>query len=110
MTLTGKMVELIWFSFGKNSAKRSIIIKICIVEKQFLSVKLRILDEMLDPPAVKRTGTTYNSMHLIITFFQKQLSEIRTVLASNPCDEGFFQMLLNMSDLLKLIVRFRSDR
>ena len=109
MTLTAEMVELIWFRFRKDSAKRSIITEVGVMEEQLFSIDISVLNQMLDPPAVKRTGTAHNSMHLI-AFIQKQLSEVGTILTGNACDKGFFQMLLNMSGLHKLIVRFRSDR
>ena len=103
MTLTGEMVKLIWFCFGKDSAKRGIVTEVSIMKEQFLSIYSRVLNEMIDPPAVKGTGTANDPMHLI-TFFQKQLGEVRTILTGDTCDEGFFQMFLDISDLLELIV------
>ena len=91
MTLTGKMVELIWFGFGKNSTKRSIITEVGIMKEQLVSINTSVLNQVLDSPAVKRTGTTHNSMHLI-TFFQKQLGQIRAILSRDAGDEGFFQI------------------
>ena len=93
MTLTSKMIKLIWLSFGKDSAKRSIITKISIVKEQFLSINTQVLYQVLDPPAIKRTGSANNPMHLIIaTFFQKQIGKIRTILTGDACDKGFFQI------------------
>ena len=59
------------------------------MEEQFLSINSRILNEMLDPPAVKRTGTAHNSMHLI-TFFQKQLGQVGTILSGDARNKSFF--------------------
>ena len=108
MTLTRKMVKLIWFGLGKDSAKRGIITEVGIMKEQLHSIYVKVLDQMFYTPAVKRTGTANNPMHLV-TFFQKQIGQIRTVLSGNTSDEGFFKMLLNISDLLEFIVRFRSE-
>ena len=69
---------------------------------------------MLDPPAIKGTGTANNPMHFI-TFFQKQLGQIRTILSSDAGDESFFQMLLNIFENLlernhKISIRLKVHR
>ena len=61
------------------------------MEKQLFSINTGVLDQMLDPPAVKGTWTTYNPMYFI-TFLQKQLGQIRTILSGDACDKGFFQI------------------
>jgi hypothetical protein len=85
------MVDLIWFGFGKDSAKRCVITEVGIMKEQLLSINTSVLNQVLYPPAVKGTRTAHNSVYLI-AFFQKQLSEVGTILSGNACDESFFQI------------------
>ena len=78
------------------------------MKEQLLSIYVKVLDQVFHTPAVKRTGATNDPMHLI-AFIQKQIGQIRAILSGNACDEGLFQMLLNISDLLELIVRYRPN-
>jgi hypothetical protein len=50
---------------------------------------MRIFVKMVDPAPVEVTGTPDHSMDLI-TFFQKQLCKIRSILAGNSCNQSGF--------------------
>jgi hypothetical protein len=56
---------------------------------EFHAVDMRIPVKVVDPAGVEGRGAADHPVHFI-TFFEQQLSEIRTILAGNAGNEGFF--------------------
>jgi hypothetical protein len=55
-------------------------------------IDMRVLIEMVNALGIKRRGSALNAVH-DIAFFQKELSEVGTILASNAGDEGNFLII-----------------
>gem|GEM_PF-6665067 len=63
--------------------------QVAIVEVQLDPVDMRIAIKMVDAARIESRSAANDAMHFV-TFVEQQLGEIRTVLARDAGDEGFF--------------------
>ncbi len=61
------------------------------MKKELLAADLRVIVEMVDPAGIERAASADYPMDFV-TFFKQKFSEIRSVLAGDAGDEGFFHV------------------
>ena len=57
--------------------------------KKYTLIHNSVIPEMVYPSGIKRTASADDAMNFV-AFFKKQFCQVRTVLAGNAGDEGFF--------------------
>src|SRR5690606_1594692 len=90
--LCTQVVHFVGLHFLQNTGKVRRVGEITVVQNKILIINMRILVNMVYPLCIKQRCTTLNTMNLV-TLFQQELCQVRTVLASNTGDKCFFQQL-----------------
>lgn len=101
MTLGPEVVDFIWLKHVEKFDEVCGVTQITVVEKKPHAVNVGILIEMVDALSVESACTTDDAVHFI-SFLQEELSEVRTILASDTSDESFLQCFLRMFMLSSL--------
>ena len=109
MALGAEVVDLGGLYLAKRAIRGGRIREIAVMEKEARVFVVGIPIEVVDPIRIERAGATNDTVNFV-TFFEKQLGQIRAILARNSGDQCLFHRLRKDHLRLALSIRMRRFR
>src|SRR5579862_5241331 len=97
VTLRRQIVNFIRLHCIEHTPQASAVSDIAIMQHHFWLGIMRIHIEMFETPGVECRGSSDDAMDLIATI-RKKLRKVRSILAGDPSDQGFFHFTASDTD------------
>ena len=89
MALGPEVIDLIGLQVVDELDEIHGVGEVAVVEEKANAIDMRILVEVVDPRCVERTGAPDDAVDFV-AFGEQKVRQIRSVLASDACNESFF--------------------
>ena len=98
--LRAEVVDLLGLDVAEDPVERGGVVQVAVVENETAVLGVRVLVEVVEARGVEAGGAADESVHLV-ALREKELGEVRAVLAGDAGDEGFLQReFLSVADAI----------